>query len=47
MTFDAQYKYFDLYYKVVDGVVYTWLGHYWHKTCLNSNWFVKDFLVVL
>ncbi|WP_291338726.1 hypothetical protein [Acinetobacter sp. UBA801] len=47
MPKDAQYKYFDRYYKVVDGVIHTWLGHYWYRTCLNDNWFRKEFLVAL
>lgn len=47
MPKDAQYKYFDRYYKTVDGVLHVWLGHYWDKTRLNENWFQREFLEVL
>ena len=47
MPFDAQYKYFDLYYKIVFGVVYVWCSNHWRKTNLHRDWFVEYFLVTL
>ena len=47
MPFDAQFKYFHLYYKIVFGAVYVWCSNHWRKTNLHRDWFVEYFLVIL